>query len=280
MKKTILFALSFMVLLLLSLGCKKNDNNAQQVSAQENPAAKSLELRQGYYLGSLISYERVDGRNIFNGDMVIPDEQITTKLPEVTTEGHGPAGAYKWPNHKVSYRFASGFTTAQTNTILTAMADWTAKSGIIFEAVTSGYYLTIQPGSANNCTVGYVSGATMNLSNPEAKGIVVHELGHAIGLHHEQLRADRDAYIAVKWDNITTAAQSGYNKLTGMNYGGTTFDISSIMLYGSYNGYGAINSSLPTTTRLDGSTWIDNSWSGTKSPSTKDAGWVKAIYGI
>ncbi|SDF66642.1 Astacin (Peptidase family M12A) [Pedobacter terrae] len=276
MKNTKLFMLFLTGSLLLAQACKKTSNDALNVSEEK----KTVELRQGYYLGSLISYERINGKNIFNGDMVIPDEQITTRLPEVTTEGHGPAGAYKWPNHKVSYRFAAGFTTSQTNTILTAMADWTAKSGIIFEAVTSGYYLTIQPGSVNNCTVGYVSGATMNLSNPEAKGIVVHELGHAIGLHHEQLRADRDAYIAVKWDNISASAQSGYNKLTGMNYGGTTFDISSIMLYGSYNGYGAINSSLPTTTRLDGSTWIDNSWSGTKSPSTKDASWVKTIYGI
>ncbi|WP_293786738.1 M12 family metallopeptidase [uncultured Pedobacter sp.] len=276
MKNTRLVMLLLGGSLLLSQACKK----AAEDDAKLSSAKSASEIRQGYYLGSLISYERIDGKNIFNGDMVIPDEQITTKLPEVTTEGHGPAGAYKWPNHKVSYRFAAGFTTAQTNTILTAMADWTAKSGIIFEEVTSGYYLTIQPGSVNNCTVGYVSGATMNLSNPEAKGIVVHELGHAIGLHHEQLRADRDSYILVKWDNISTSAQSGYNKLTGMNYGGTTFDISSIMLYGSYNGYGAINSSLPTTTKLDGSTWIDNSWSGTKSPSAKDASWVKTIYGI
>lgn len=276
MKNTKLSMLLLAGSLLLAQACKKTSNDEVNVSVEK----KTSEIRQGYYLGSLISYELIDGKNIFNGDMVIPDEQITTKLPEVTTEGHGPAGAYKWPNHKVSYRFAAGFTTAQTNTILTAMADWTAKSGIIFEAVTSGYYLTIQPGSVNNCTVGYVSGATMNLSNPEAKGIVVHELGHAIGLHHEQLRADRDSYILVKWDNISASAQSGYNKLTGMNYGGTAFDISSIMLYGSYNGYGAINSSLPTTTRLDGSTWIDNSWSGTKSPSTKDASWVKTIYGI
>lgn len=280
MKNTKLLTLTFLGLLLLSQSCKKTGEESITATQQENPAGKNGEFKQGYYLGSLISYERIDGKNIFNGDMVIPDEQITLTPPIVTTEGHGPAGAYKWPNHKVSYQFASGFTTAQKNTILTAMADWTAKSGIIFEAVTSGYYLTIQPGGSNNCTVGYVSGATMNLSNPEAKGIVVHELGHAIGLHHEQLRADRDSYISVKWDNIYASSQSGYNKLTGMNYGGTTFDISSIMLYGSYNGYGAINSSLPTTTRLDGSTWIDNSWSGTKSPSAKDASWVKSIYGI
>lgn len=271
--------------LLFTTSCKKKTDISSEPESEKLTATKGGEWKEGYYFGSLISYQRINGQNIFNGDMIIPDDQISTNAPVVKTEGHGQGANYngfdyRWPNHKVRYKFASGFTTAQKNVILSAMTEWTNKSGMLFEAVTSGYYLTIQPGSANNCTVGYVSGATMNLSDPSAKGIVVHELGHAIGLHHEQLRADRDSYITVKWDNIYTSSQASYNKLTGMDYGGTTFDIASIMLYGSYNGYGAINSNLPTTTKLDGTTWIDNSWSGTKAPSTKDASWVKTVYGI
>lgn len=33
-------------------------------------------------------------------------------------------------------------------------------------------------------------------------GITIHETLHALGLNHEQLRWDRDDYIAVQWDNI------------------------------------------------------------------------------
>jgi hypothetical protein len=85
---------------------------------------------------------------------------------------------------------------------------------------------------------------------------ILHEIGHAIGLYHEQSRADRDNHLTINWNNIATDAESQWQFKTyiaqgrnGADHG--LFDWESIMLYGSYAG--SING-FPTMVKKPNST--------------------------
>ena len=64
-------------------------------------------------------------------------------------------------------------------------------------------------------------------------GIVIHELGHAIGFYHEHTRPDRDRYIDVIYDNIERGFEDQFYKFRPGESDtlGLGYDIQSIMHY-------------------------------------------------
>ena len=66
-------------------------------------------------------------------------------------------------------------------------------------------------------------------------GVLLHELGHALGFWHEQTRIDRDNYLTILWDNIKPAAVRQFQKYTHETDSlGVAYDFDSIMHYSRY----------------------------------------------
>ncbi len=64
-------------------------------------------------------------------------------------------------------------------------------------------------------------------------GAIIHEIGHAIGLIHEQSKYDRDNYIEIKYENIENDKRKNF--LQTVHKEESIYDFNSIMHYGQWD---------------------------------------------
>jgi hypothetical protein len=133
---------------------------------------------------------------IIDGDIQVPAEFL-----------NAPDGTYTWDlwsNSTVPNEFGPGIVTTNQEVALQAMADWEAVSAIDFVPRTNEpNWVRFQLGTGtNNSAVGMVGGMqVINITNWNLFTLR-HELGHCLGLWHEQSRLDRDQYVTINYANI------------------------------------------------------------------------------
>ena len=81
-----------------------------------------------------------------------------------------------------------------------------------------------------------------------SRALVQHEIGHAIGLHHEQSRPDRDNYVTFNLDNVLDGFRGQFGVKDNVDYRGIPYDYYSVMHYGRY---GASKNGLPVIETKD-----------------------------
>ncbi|XP_075687701.1 high choriolytic enzyme 1-like [Rhinoderma darwinii] len=158
-----------------------------------------------------------------------------------------------WPSSPdgfvyIPYSISSAFGTYDSNIITAALSDIEDATCIRFKPRASQTnYINFLDTKGCWSSLGRIGGAqTISLERSGCvwSEIVTHEVFHALGLHHEHVRYDRDEYVQVQWENIRTDAQSNFKVVDTYNKDLTAYDYNSIMHYS--NTAFSINGVLPT----------------------------------
>jgi hypothetical protein len=217
-----------------------DDTGGEQRSSEEIRTAL-IERETGL---KVVQYAVVDGLAIFEGDIILGTveevEQATAQVraagevraeADVTTEAVVITGNHRWANCQVPFKIDPALPNPQR--VTDAIAHWQQHTNYRFIArTTEKDFVTFTSGNGCSSTVGRQGGQQfVNLGTGCSTGNAIHEIGHTIGLWHEQSRQDRDLFVRIQWQNVEAGKEHNFNQhiTDGDDVG--PYDYGSIMHY-------------------------------------------------
>ncbi|MEO8596764.1 MAG: M12 family metallopeptidase [Candidatus Solibacter sp.] len=209
--------------------------------AQTEPEVRSLNVN-----GRIVRYEVRGGFAVVEGDIIIgpaadveaaaQDDPAKSARPRAVVLNFNTANPQKWPDSTMPYVIDSDIPSQQR--ILDGINHWNTRTQfkIVPRTNEANYVHFVRSttlDAACSSFLGMIGGGqTIATTDGCTAGSVIHELGHAWGLHHEQVRADRNGNVTVLYQNMDKRFLYNFDQALTSTHDAGYYDFDSIMHYG------------------------------------------------